>query len=42
MAKDIADGSINDLIAKFEENRRGQSESEKQQISRLNEVAKKI
>ena len=39
---DIADGSINDLIAKFEENRKGRAESEKQQISRLNEVAKKI
>ena len=42
MAKDIADGSINDLIAKFEENRKGQSESEKQQINRLKEVAEKI
>lgn len=42
MAKDVADGSINDLIAKFEENRKGRAESEKQQISRLNEVAKKI
>ena len=38
----VADGSINDLIAKFESNRQGQAESEKQQISRLEKIAEKI
>lgn len=39
---DIADGSINDLIKAFELNRKGQFESNKDQVNRLKEVAEKI
>jgi len=38
----IKDGSINDLIKAFKEQRQGEVESEKEQVSRLSEIAEKI
>ena len=38
----IKDGSINDLINAFKEQRQGEAESEKQQISRLKEISDKL
>ena len=38
----IKDGSINDLINAFKEQRQGEAESEKQQINRLKEISDKL